>query len=401
MAKILKKMRLLRITNSIKLRSQHIKAAPLTPVPSLDSYVQNRLAAQLHPHVQHLVVADIIPHGADVKTFVLRPDTAKGTTQLGYPMAGQYITIRQQVGDALLSRPYSLSSSPREAADGTYTLTIKRVQGGLMSNHALDNWQVGTTLDASGPLGTFYHEPLRDATTVVGLAGGSGITPFYSMAKAIADGDEDFNLVLLYGSRTAEDILFLDDFRRIERASKGKFRLVNVLSEGEAEGCEHGFITAELIKKYAPAEGNYSVFLCGPQAMYDFMDAELDKLALRRKFIRHELFGEYRRPQRNADYPKEAEGKTFRVHVKMWDAHYDLDCRFDESLLNAMERAGLPAPSDCRSGVCGWCRSRLVEGQVYVPAAVDGRRMADLQFGYVHPCCSFPLSDIYLDVPKG
>ena len=99
--------------------------------------------------------------------------------------------------------------------------------------------------------------------------------------------------------------------------------------------------------------------------------------------------------------PKEAEGKTFRVHVKMWDKEYDLDCRADESLLNAMERAGLPAPSDCRSGVCGWCRSRLVEGQVYVPAQVDGRRMADLQFGYVHPCCSFPLSDIYLDVPKG
>ena len=220
------------------------------------------------------------------------------------------------------------------------------------------------------------------------------------MAKAIADGDEDFDLILLYGSRTQKDILFLDDFRRIERETKGKFRLVNVLSEEEAEGCEQGFITADLIKKYAPTQGYYSVFLCGPQAMYNFMDKELEKLGLRRKFIRHELFGEYRHPERNADYPQSAAGKTFRLHVKMWDAHYDIDCRADESLLNAMERAGLPAPSDCRSGVCGWCRSRLVEGQVYVPTSVDGRRMADLQFGYVHPCCTFPLSDVYLDVPK-
>ena len=194
-------------------------------------------------------------------------------------------------------------------------------------------------------------------------------------------------------------ILFLDEFEAIEKATAGKFKLVNVLSHEEAEGCEHGFLTAELIKKYAP-EGEYSVFLCGPQAMYNFADKELEKLRLRRKFIRHELFGEYRNPQQNADYPKEAEGKTFRVHVKIWDEEYDVPCRYDESLLNAMERGGVTAPSDCRSGVCGWCRSRLVEGEVYVPASVDGRRAADKEYGYVHPCCTFPLSDVYIDVPK-
>ena len=76
-----------------------------------------------------------------------------------------------------------------------------------------------------------------------------------------------------------------------------------------------------------------------------------------------------------------------------------IDCKADTSLLRAMEAAGINAPSDCRSGRCGWCHSQLISGDVYIPASVDGRRLADKEFGYIHPCCSFPLSDVTIDVP--
>lgn len=368
-------------------------------IPPLDSHLQNQIKNALHPARQYLVVQQVVEHSADVKTFVLAPDPSRGTVSLGYPAAGQYICIKLAVDGATVSRPYSLSSSPKEAREGRYTLTIKRVDGGLGSGYVLDNWQVGTKVETSGPLGVFTYEPLRDAPTVIGIAGGSGITPFYSMAKAIVDGDEDFRLVLLYGSRTKNDILFADEFAALQAASQGKFQLVNVLSNEETDDCEQGFITAELIRKYAPKEGEYSIFLCGPQAMYNFVDKELCKLGLRRKFIRHELFGEYHYPEQNADYPQEAKGKTFRVHVKILDKQFDIDCRADETLLNALEHNGIVAPSECRSGVCGACHSRLVSGTVYVPTSVDGRREADLQFGYIHPCCTFPTSDCSIDVP--
>ncbi len=61
---------------------------------------------------------------------------------------------------------------------------------------------------AQAPLGFFYHEPLRDARKIVGLAGGSGITPFRSIARQIAFGDLDAELLLLYGSSDEEDIVF-------------------------------------------------------------------------------------------------------------------------------------------------------------------------------------------------
>jgi len=107
-------------------------------------------------------------------------------------------------------------------------------------------------------------------------------------------------------------MLFQEEFREIARRC-GRFRLVNVLSDDELEGCEKGFISAELIRKHAPVDGDYSVFVCGPQAMNDFVDAEIAELGLRPKFVRHELLGEYRNPGRNADYPEGARGRRFKL----------------------------------------------------------------------------------------
>jgi glycine betaine catabolism B len=379
-------------------RKARIEAAPAKKLPPIDTYKANELAKAMHPAYQHVKVAEVTELGKGIKSYALTPDQAKGTGRLAYFSAGQYLSLRLTIGDVRLSRPYSLSSSPREALEGKYVLTVKRVEGGIASEYILDNWRVGTEVTLSAPLGTFTYEPLRDAKDIIGVAGGSGITPFFSLAKAMADGDEGCSLTLLYGSRTRGDILFRDELKALEKRCPG-FKLVNVLSDDEAEGCEKGFITAELIKKYAPARGEYSVFLCGPQAMYDFVDREIAKLGLRRKFIRHELFGEYRNPEKNSDYPAGAIGRQFKIAVTVCGRSSSFACQANETLLNAMERNGIAAPSECRSGDCGWCRSRLLKGEVYVPRSVDGRRLADLAFGYVHPCCTFPTSDLAIEVP--
>ncbi|MBQ6018637.1 MAG: iron-sulfur cluster-binding domain-containing protein [Clostridia bacterium] len=363
---------------------------------ALDDYAANRIVAALHPHVQHLKIAEIIEHGPDMKSFLLEPDRTKGTERLAWFSAGQYLSIHLEVGGASLNRPYSIASSSRDALNGRYRITVKRVEGGVASGYMLDHWQVGGSVLASAPLGEFTYEPLRDAKTVIGVAGGSGITPFRSFAKAIFEGDEDFELVLLYGSRTIGDAVFSDEIAEMA-ASCPKIRLVNVLSEQKKRGCEHGFITAELIRKYAP-EGEYSIFLCGPQAMYRFVDKEIESLGVRRKFVRHELFGEYFHPEQNGDYKGDINAE-YTVTVRVAGEEYRIPCRADTTLLRAMEAAGIAAPSDCRSGRCGWCRSQLLAGEVYVPESVDGRRYADKEYGYIHPCCTFPLGDVTIDVP--
>ena len=377
-------------------RQEKIAAAPATPVPAIDSYLPNQIANALHPKAQHLKIVKVEEEAGNAKRYYFAPNPEKGTKALAWFSAGQYLSVTLKIGNMVLTRPYSIASSPREALDGIYMLTIQKVEGGLASQFIHDTWQVGTEVTVSAPLGNFTYEPLRDAKTVVGVVGGSSITPFRSLAMAIADGDEDCDLILLYGSRTLKDTMFQKDLKELE-ANCSRIKLVNILSDEQLDGYEHGFITAELIKKYAP-ESEYSLFVCGPQVMRNFVDKEIATLGLRKKFIRNELFGEYFGPAKEADYPANV-APAFKVTVRIAGKEQTITAPSDVSLLRSLEAAGIAAPSHCRSGECGWCHSKLVSGEVYTPSSVDGRREADLLYGYIHPCCSFPLSDLVIEVP--
>lgn len=281
------------------IRKKKFKNAAETPIP--EEYPVNALARRLHPVRQSVKISDIIEHGPDCKTYVFECDKARGTTELAYFAAGKYITVFLNVHGLPVTRAYSLSSSPRESLRGKYAITVKAVENGLCSRYILDNWIIGSEVEISAPEGSFEYVGLRDAGTVIGIAGGSGITPFLSMAQAISDGDEDFNMILLYGSRTADTILFKDEFDALQKKC-GKVKVVYVLSHEQRDGYEHGFISRELIRKYAP-DGAYSVFLCGPQVMYDFVDKELEAIGIESKYIRHELYGEIHDASSQSDYP--------------------------------------------------------------------------------------------------
>lgn len=383
--------------NMVKDRNKVI--AQGEPVLPQTEFNANDLAKRLHPEVQHVVISKITDHG-DAKSFTLTPDAAKGTRELAYFRAGQYVSVSLDFDKGIMCKPYAIRSNPKDALgekDNRYIITVKRNAPGLASAYMLDLLKTGDRLDISGPLGEFYYQKFRDAKSVVALAGGSGITPFYSMAAAIASGIEDFDLTILYGSRTSDGILLKDELEEIEKQSKGRVRVVHVLSHEEKEGYEYGFLTAELIKKYAP-KGEYSLFMCGPKALYTFGEEQAKKLGLRRKFVRKELPGDYAQPEKNPDYPQGIEGKVFSLKVKLGDEIKDVEVRADQTLLQAMESARIKAPSHCRSGECGWCHSKLLAGNVYIPEDVDGRRMADLKFGWIHPCATYPAGNVEIEV---
>ncbi len=378
-----------------KIRDGKIENAEPLELKPIESYKANAISLALHPKKQLLVVKSVDDLGCGVKSYHLVKED--GTLPAHFS-AGQYLCVFLDVNGMKLSRPYSISSSPKQRREGEYVLTIKRVEGGLATNYILDNWAEGTKVEASAPEGNFTYEPLRDAKNIVGIAGGSGITPFLSLAKAIADGDEKCSLTLLYGAKTEGEILFKETFDALTNANEN-VKVVYVLSGEENANYESGFITAELIKKYAP-DDEYSVFICGPQAMYDFVDKEIATLGLRKKFIRHELFGEFHNPSKEADYPENAP-ESVKITVKIRDKEYVITAQANDTILASLEKNGISAPQRCRSGECGWCHSKLQEGTVYVPSSMpDGRRLADLDYGYVHPCCTFPTSDITIIVPQ-
>ena len=357
------------------------------------------LARALHPKRQYLRIEKVTERGEDCKSFTLVPDEEKGTTSLAYFGAGKYLTVFETIEGMPITRAYSISSSPKESLEGKYELTIKLVEGGLMSKYIFDTWKKGKSVEVSAPAGNFEYQELRDAKKVICLAGGSGITPFVSMANAIKDGDEDFEMTLLYGSRNYENILFRKELDAIAKECD-KVKVVHVLSD-EAEvkkGTENGFITAELIKKYAPENEEYSIFICGPQQMYNFLDGELGKLNKEKKYIRHEMFGEFHNPASQSDYPENVPDEV-KITVTIQDETYTVVGKTGDSVMQTLEKNKIAVPARCRSGECGFCHSHLLSGKVYVPEALEYRRLADYKFGCIHPCCSFPLTDLEINVP--
>ena len=384
---------MLKFKNMAKVREQAIQAAPAKEITG--EFSINKLAKELHPDFQKLVVKEIIDRGeANAKTFVLaRPDGKP----VPYFRAGQYLSLKLELDGSAITRPYSISSAPAKALMGTYEVTIKSNPGGFAADKLLAGLKVGDAVTASDPQGNFYYENLRDPKQVIALAGGSGVTPFLSMAHAIQDGAEDFNLTLIYGCKTKASILFEEEFNAIAAACP-KFKVVYVLDSEEVAGYEQGFITAELIRKYAPAE-EYSIFVSGPEAMMRFMKKELAALELPRRLMRYEMMPVPKQVSAMPGYPAEAAGKTFTLKVRQGDLSWEIPAKAEETILVALERAGIKAPSRCRSGECGWCRSKLVAGTFFVAEDNEFRRFNDIEFNYIHPCCSFPTSDLELEVP--
>lgn len=397
MASKLKKLSAKKFFPMLSARQERFENAKAELKPVSDQ--ATAIAKALHPKRQYLKIAEIKERGADCKSFTLVPDTDKGTTELAWFGAGKYLTVFETIEGMPVTRGYSISSSPKDSLEGKYILTIKLVEGGLMSQYIFDNWAVGTSVEVSAPSGNFEYQPLRDANKVICLAGGSGITPFISMANAICDGDEDFQMTLLYGSRNYDNILFREELDELQKKSD-KIKVVHVLSDDDnaPAGTEKGFITAELIKKYAPENEAYSVFLCGPQQMYEFVDKELEKLNLPKKYVRHEMFGEFHNPQTQPDYPAGIP-ETVKIKVTIQDQTYTVEGKSTDSVVQILEKNGIAAPTRCRSGECGFCHSHLISGKVYVPKHLEYRRLADYKFNCIHPCCSFPLTDLEINVP--
>lgn len=372
--------------NAVPRRRAILENGSLDPITSV--YGVNKLAKSLHPAVQEAEIAEIIER-KDAKTFVLKAD------KLAYFRAGQYISVKLNIGNAVTARPYTLAASPKDALNGRYEITVKKSPDGFVSDFILNNWKVGTKVTLSGPEGPFSYEELRDEKNVVGLAGGSGITPFMSMIYAIRDGIEDFNLTLLYGSKTQEDILYKDELDALCKETD-KVKVVYILSDEKADGFESGFIGEDIIRKYSPEK--YSLYICGPRAMHDYLNKDvLPVLGLDEKHIRKEFVPA---PSDPGYFDKFTGDKNavYSLTVIAFGDEQTVPLRADETILTAIERAGISAPSRCRSGECGWCRSRLVSGEVFIPESLDGRRLADADAGYIHPCSSWALSDVCLEI---
>ena len=355
------------------------------------------LSKEMHPGIIDVEIVDIKEETPSSRTFSFK---ACEGYKLPFFYAGQHISVKFCIEGKWLTRPFSVSSAPMEAAkDGILQITLRKKPGGYVSTWVWDNWKVGSKLKFEGAFGDGYWSSIRDTEHVVGIAGGSGITAFRSIAKDMAATKRPRKFTILYGSRSQDDIIFYDELNEISAASEGTIEVYNILSEPkEGWGGEVGFIGAEIIKKLVPDWDKVSYFVSGPQAMYDFIDAEYAKMGLRKKFIRKEEYGETDDITLSPVYPKGKENETFKIKVIFGKDERVIDAKATDTVVVSLEKAGIAPDSHCRSGACGWCRSLLLEGDVWQRPQSDGVRAADKDMGYFHPCSAYPMSDLTIEV---
>ncbi len=358
------------------------------------------LCDRIHPGKQSLQLTDIKDLSPDTKLF--RLISAKPNKPLAPFRAGQYIGLTVEIDGVRTSRPYSLVSSPNQLA--YYELGIKRKDDGFVSPHLLENVKVGDIFEATEPLGNFYYNPIFHGKDLVFIAGGCGITPFMSMLRNITERMLPINGTLIFGCLTEKDILFREELDEMQKR-RSNVKAEYVLSEQPDWAGECGFITKNVISKFVPSVKDKFFYIVGNQAMYQFIQEQLRELGVPRHRVIYEAYGAPDDITKIIGWPEDIDiNKTVQIKVEiMQNGKRDqktFEAKCSEPLLNSIERTkelGALIDSGCRSGECALCRTKLISGKVFIPPDVTIREI-DKEYGYIHPCISYPITDLHLTI---
>lgn len=366
-----------------RLKKQTVQPVAAEPATDKKEHAQSfhalDAAQQLQPVRQRLVISDIKRQSEDTKTFTLR------AAEEGMPLAsfvpGQHITLRATVDGNPVCRVYTLVSSPAQARQGFYRVTIKRQ--GFLSTWFVERAKVGDLVEATAPEGGFCCNTLQDANHVVAIAGGSGVAAFVSMAQAIADGDLDIRLTLLYTCPWKDAFLHKDD---LDALANDKFR-VRYYSP-DCPDCSLMPLTRDELEK-ACWNQPFSVFYCGNPENCEIFEYMIEGMSAKPRSVRG---GE------ESAWCSPSEEDPFTLKVKARTVTYTIRALPGETLVTAMERAGIAPPVKCRGGRCGFCRSRWLSGEYTVMPGFEQRTQAEVHHGWIHPCCTVPLSDMEIEI---
>ncbi|XP_050223480.1 NADH--cytochrome b5 reductase 1 [Mercurialis annua] len=199
------------------------------------------------------------------------------TSVLGLPI-GQHISCRgkDSQGEDVI-KPYTPTTLDSDV--GHFELVIKMYPQGRMSHHFRE-MRVGDSLSVKGPKGRFKYQPGQVRAFGM-LAGGSGITPMFQVARAILENPNDkTKLHLIYANVTYEDILLKEELDGLIAKYPDQFKVYYVLNQPpEVWNGGNGFVTKEMIQEHCPAPASdIQILRCGPPPMNKAMAANLEAL---------------------------------------------------------------------------------------------------------------------------
>lgn len=328
---------------------------------------------------------EIITETHDVKTFRFATTPAR----LFAYKPGQFVTLEIEIDRVPVRRCYTISSSP--SRPHSLDVTVKRVDGGLISNWLHDQMTVGREIGGLLPSGAFNCID-KPAERLLLLSAGSGITPAMSMARWLVDTADPRNVRFLHFARSPQDLIFRDEVRFLSTrtANFAAEYVCSKVPEGVDWCGRIGRISLDLLEASCPDFMSRSVFCCGPGPFMERAERLLKSVGFPMDRYFQESFG--------GGAAKPSKPKTLAAPVEEFKIEFSAvgqtaSCRSNTSILDAAEAAGVELPSSCRAGQCGACKVRVSSGKVSAEAS-DALTPNEIEDGYVLACQARPASDL-------
>ncbi len=312
---------------------------------------------------------------------------------------GQYLTLQFNLNGQQVRRSYSLCSSP--VIKEPLRIGVKRVKGGLVSNHINDNLKVGDTVEVLAPDGRFFADIKKENyKTYYLFAAGSGITPILSILKTVLLTEERSYVHMVFGNRSQETIMFHEELKQLEEIHKDRFVLVQTLSRPKSNWSDLWKIPTKefrkgrvdtaciewFINEYPPYAQNAEYYVCGPGTMIDNTVKALENIDVPFDRIFIESFGggeakNTREVFENANLMAHLNGEKIELTIPK-----------GKTVLRTLLAADYNPPYSCEGGVCSTCICKVKKGKVHMKnnlALTD----KEVEEGYALSCQSIPLTN--------
>ena len=330
-----------------------------------------------------LQIARIFDETHDVKTFrFVHPE---GGPLPFEHVAGQYINLHLTIDGKRVNRSYTIASSPTRHA--YCEISVKKAQNGYGSKHLHETWREGMRIQVSAPAGKFFFAG-HEAERVVLIAGGIGITPMMSVVRSLTDRGWKGDMYLMFSVRKPEDVVFSEELKYLQARHPNLHVDVVVSSE-------RGHITKDIIRAFVPDLKRGPVMLCGPDPMMTAMRKTLVDMGIPDAEIHQEAFISTPPMEPGAPEPEEPLPEGAAANITFERAGKTAEST-ELTVLEAAEECGVAIPFECRSGICGQCKTRLISGKVHMEVQ-NALTNADRAKGLVLACQARATRDVVVD----
>jgi ferredoxin-NADP reductase/DMSO/TMAO reductase YedYZ heme-binding membrane subunit len=353
-----------------------------------------------------LKVARIFDETPDVKTFrLVAPDG--GALPFDH-VAGQYLNLALTIDGKRVNRSYTIASSPTRA--DYCEISVKRARDGYASRHLHATLREGSVLKVGAPAGRFVFAHDQAARCVL-IAGGVGITPMMSTVRYLTDRCWPGEIYLMFSVRALSDIVFRDELDYLQARFPNLHVRVTLTGDPDcAWDGARGQISRAMIESFVPGLTRGPILLCGPEPMMIAMRRLLaGELGIPDAEVLEEAFVSPPAPASNEDADASAAapaepaatvgtgaGQAEVASVRFQRAGKSAEAPADLTVLEAAEDAGVTIPFECRSGICGQCKTHLISGTVTMDVQ-DALTPTDRSKRLILACQARAVGDVVVD----